>query len=41
VMRKHLAALAVVLLTATSVAVPAAGDEVAERIKTLVDTGMT
>jgi uncharacterized SAM-binding protein YcdF (DUF218 family) len=41
VTRKHLAALAFVLLTGLSVAVPADEDEVAKRIKTLVDTGMT
>ena len=40
-MRKHLAALAFVLLTGASVAVPADEDEAAKRIKTLVDTGMT
>src|SRR3954466_1606174 len=40
-MRKHLAALAFVLLPGVSVAVPADENEVAKRIKTLVDTGMT
>ena len=39
--RKHLAAFAFVLLAGLSVAVPADEDEVAKRIKTLVDAGMT